>query len=65
MIQSVMFGQLLQKFVEESPGIIKQWCQVTPDNVFISIRESATENIPPSLKVRVKRRGKSSPGFQQ
>ncbi len=60
-----MFGQLLQKFVEESPGIIKQWCQVTPGNVLNNIRESATENIPPSLKVRVKRLGKSSPGFQQ
>ena len=44
---------------EESPGSAGKWNQVTPGRC--KPRESATENIPPLLEVRVKRWGKSLP----
>jgi len=47
---------------EESPGSMRTRCRITSGEG--DLRESATENIPPlsfGLRVRVKRRGKSSP----
>jgi len=52
-------------FCEESPGSTGRECWVTPSES--NLRESAAENIPPSLicenqaVVRVKRCGKSAP----
>ena len=53
---------------EESPGSAKTGCRVTPGES--NLRESATENIPPSEAlcigwVRVKWCGKSAPRLQQ
>ena len=45
---------------EESPGSTGQGCQLTAGGG--NSKESATENIPPE-KVRLKRRGKSSPAI--
>jgi hypothetical protein len=57
-----MFGQLLH-YAEESPGIIKRWCQVIPDDV--NTLGKVPQRIYRLIEVRVKRRGKSSPGRQQ
>ena len=50
-------------FLEESPGFTKTGCWVTPSGG--NLRESAAENIPPFLMVRVKRCGKSVPRIWQ
>lgn len=48
--------------LEESPDSMERRCWITSSEG--NLRESATENIPPRLAlVRVKRRGKSSPGL--
>ncbi len=46
---------------EESPGSKGQGCWVTPSEG--DLKESATENKPPVIQVRVKRCGKSAPAF--
>ncbi len=44
---------------EESPGSTERGCWITSSEG--NLRESATENIPPAMLVRVKWCGKSAP----